>query len=80
MKIELDEKDVYCLCRVLQSLIYVGKYYFGCRFCKYNDECDKEATVHFDDVRRKIGKKTGLYMDKIYNPANPEFYFSQEFK
>ena len=71
----LDEKDLHCITRILQSLMYEGKYFFGCQYCDYREGCARDGTRYFDEARKKLAEVTGLYTDKLYKPDNPGHFF-----
>lgn len=65
-KIKLNDKDIDCIARIFQSLIFAQDEYYGCQFCKYFKECSKSFmtteyhTNHFDIVLNKLQKTTQL--------------------
>lgn len=73
MKIELDEKDVYCMTRVLQGMIYEGSLLYGCEFCKYSSDCrtamKSDRSIYFSELRKHLSEATGLYLGLMqYSP------------
>ena len=65
----LDQKDLHCIARILQSNIFAdGEIFYGCsRYCRYREECardfEKNRTLHFTKVvRPKLQKITGVYI------------------
>lgn len=65
-KISLDYKDLYCLTRHLQDSIYERPMFFGCKCCRYSDEClqmfKEDHRLRIFDLRKKLGEMTGLYL------------------
>lgn len=72
-KTALSEKDLHCMGRVLQSLLYEDSMFFCCSgYCRYSEECGKEFVnsrkIYFDTVRVKVNDALGIYMGKLINP------------
>lgn len=65
-KTELNDKDIDCIARIFQSLIFAHDEYYGCQFCKYFKECSESFmtteyhTNYFDIVLNKLQKITQL--------------------
>lgn len=77
----LNEKDLHCITKILQSSIFKNNLFSGCEYCKYKDECSKSFEInnslHFDIVRRKLQDITKLDMSYMYNPKCPETKFKE---
>lgn len=77
----LNEKDLYCITKILQSSIFENNLFFGCKYCKYKKKCSKSFernhALHFDVVRRKLQNITKLDMGYMYNPKCPETKFKE---
>lgn len=60
----MDEKDLYCIAKVMQGMIFKDEFFGGCRDCKNGKVCmdklQKEKKVHFDIVRMKLQDLTGV--------------------
>ena len=57
---ELSEKELHCVARLLQSAIYSDGLFRGCRFCKYRCAKEKDLAPHFDILRQKLYEMTGV--------------------
>lgn len=71
---ELTEKDVYCIARILQGAYYQGDLYYTCRgYCKYSGECfqpeEGHIALHFPALRQKLEKLTGVFLSPIADKA-----------
>ena len=73
--VELTEKDVACIARLLQGSIFEDSILYACQYCKYGKECleshQKSQDMHVDTVRKKLQQLTGINLDYRYNPDNP---------
>ncbi len=63
----LEQKDLYCLARILQGYNYMDGDMFGCcRYCMYQESCNrdaKEGKMYFTKVvTKKIQEITGVYL------------------
>lgn len=78
---QLNEKDLHCIARTFQGMLYEDSMHYGCRFCKYAEECYKtvenNGELYFDVVKEKLQNLTGLYMGICYDPAKPEETFTK---
>lgn len=64
---ELTEKDLYCLARILQGCEYAdGDMFHCCQFCLYQQQCNELAkkgrTYYTETVRKKLQDITGVYL------------------
>lgn len=76
----LTEQDLHCIARILQGVIFEDSLFFGCNYCHFQKECQKggECAGHFDVIRKKMERITGLYFGYLYNPDNPEEKFNYQ--
>lgn len=70
---ELNEKDLHCMARMLQGQIYEKDMLFCCRgYCKYSKECEDDfknkRKSQYYITRNKIEKVLGIYMGYLLNP------------
>lgn len=79
----LNEKDLECIARFYQGVIFENDMLFGCRYCRFMHECllmeqdgRMKPALHLDTIRKKLGKITGLDLGYAYNPGNPERKFA----
>ncbi len=78
----LNEKDLECIARFYQSVIFEDDMLFGCRYCRFMHECllDRDGrlkpVLHLDIIRKKLERITGLDLGCMYNPGNPESKFA----
>lgn len=76
---ELDEKDLECIARLLQSTIFAEDLLFGCKYCRFSQECHCSNTIknkmHIDVIREKLERITGLDFGYHYDPGNPDAKF-----
>lgn len=65
---ELTEKDIYCIARIIQSSVFTGGWiFYGCQYCRYKNECEKSfenenGKMHYDVIMNKLQQITGLDM------------------
>ena len=64
---DLTEKDLHCIARIFQGVIYKdGDMFHCCRYCMNEKECTQEVktnqTLHFDRVQKKLQDITGVYL------------------
>ena len=78
----MDDKDLMCVARILQSVLFenkMGIVFYGCIFCDNAVECAqlfyKTGNVHFDSVRKTLQDITGVDLGYHYNRNNPEAKF-----
>lgn len=76
----LTEQDLHCMARILQGIIFEDSLFFGCNYCRFRNDCqkDEEYAKHFDTIRKKMERITGLYLGHLYNPDNPEEKFNYQ--
>ena len=72
----LNEKDLTCIARILQSAIYADSLYYLCGCCQHKEDCfDKTKKIqwgyHFLKVREKLQKITGIELS-IFNNKSAE--------
>lgn len=77
MKIEMDEKDVYCMARVLQGVIYEGNPLYGCVYCKYGSDCEtamkNDHPIYLSNLRKNLSEASGLYLGLMqYSPDDTD--------
>lgn len=75
---KLDEKDLYCIARMLQSVLFSDSLFYGCNYCRYRSKCfegDKPAATHLEEVRRKLQDITEVDLKPIYDRNNLEVKF-----
>lgn len=70
---EYSDMEIYCIAKILQSAIFsyavngASGIFYGCRYCKYKNECMPEGVPHkdmmIDKLRRKLQKHTGVDLD-----------------
>lgn len=78
----LNEQDILCVTRLLQSAIHADSILFGCNYCRYRDECMKEFTekdsgkhMYIDDLRIKLMDITGIDLRPCIDPGSPRKKF-----
>lgn len=78
----LNEKDLECIARFYQGVIFEDDMLFGCRYCRFMHECllvgqdgKIKPALHLDTIRKKLEAITGLDLGCIYHPDNPERKF-----
>ena len=79
-KNQLTDKDLHCIARMLQSVLFAENIFYGCNFCKYKNECFQGNTVNnMNDthVRKKLQEITGINLDLFFNRNNPEAKFKK---
>ncbi len=68
---ELTDKDLHCVSRLLQSSIFAESIFYGCNYCKYKNDCFDEAEpkeeMYIDMLRQKLQDITGIDLDPCYN-------------
>ena len=79
---ELSEKDMHCLARLLQGELYEDNKLFCCRgYCKYSGECVEDARNHkkfqYNILREHLEAVTGVYLGYL---ANPEYVYKRMMK
>lgn len=57
---ELSEKELHCVARLLQGAIFSESFVNGCAFCKFRCKTEKDAAPHFDEIRMKLMDATGV--------------------
>ena len=63
MNITLSEKELYCMARLLQSMIFFKEIFHCCKYCKYEPECVQTfPKMEFDLLRKNLDKETGVYL------------------
>lgn len=75
----LGEKDLECIARFYQGVIFESDMFFGCRYCRFVKECYvtgndgriRNPASHMDVIREKMGRITGFDLGYMYNPDNP---------
>lgn len=80
-KLELDEQDLYCIARLIQSAWFQNNLYFACcNFCRYGSPCVSEdrTNARLYPLMEKLGRLTGLDMSLLYDPLNPKEKFSYD--
>ena len=70
----LNEKDLTCIARILQSAIYADSLYYLCGCCQHKEDCfDKTKKIqwgyHFLKVREKLQKITGIELSVFNNKS-----------
>ena len=72
---DLNQKDIYCMARIIQSSVFAkGQIFYGCQYCKYwNDGCEeyvnskaKSGEFHYDVIMKKLQQITGLDMPEKF--------------
>lgn len=67
----LTKKDLYCIARILQGIIYGGNLFQYCDCCPDADDCHHMArqncTNYFSQVRPKLQNATGVYLGLVIN-------------
>ena len=71
-KITLEYKDVHCLTRHLQDAIFDRPLLFGCKCCRYSEECLEAGNFRLNKLREKLGEMTDLYMGMQYFETSPQ--------
>lgn len=66
-RMELTEKDLHCLARILQDCEYAdGDMFQCCQFCLHQQQCNELAkkgrTYYTETVRKKLQDITGVYL------------------
>lgn len=76
----LTERDIHCVARILQGVIFEDCLFFGCQYCQFANACQINGrfAAHFDVIRKKLEWLTGLYFGNCYNPASPEKVFNYQ--
>lgn len=75
---ELNEKDLHCIARMLQGFMYMDRWFWACEGnCRYAEECAKKFgethTTYFNTVvREKLSKITGVYCGVLINRFETE--------
>lgn len=57
---ELSEKELHCVARLLQGAIFSESFANGCAFCKFQCKTEKDAAPHLDEIRIKLMDATGV--------------------
>ena len=78
----LLDQDLHCITRILQSTLYADSIFYGCQYCKYNNDCFPNGTVknhnmHFDEIRDKLQDITGIDTSPCCNPNDLEAKFKK---
>ncbi|NDO45852.1 hypothetical protein [Clostridium sp. MD294] len=69
----LNKKDIICITRVLQSILFkndIGMF-FACKYCEYRPKCiemikqKNTSKFHFNIIRKKLQTITGLDLNII---------------
>lgn len=73
---ELNEKDLHCLARMLQGSFCKRHPFFCCSGdCKYSQDCaesiSQSGKFHFDEVRKKLCDLTGVWITKLEVTSPP---------
>lgn len=62
----LSEKDFHCLARIAQGMRYKNDMFGCCRFCLYQEKCNRKAqegkTYFTETVAGKLQEITGVYL------------------
>lgn len=66
-KNSLTKKDLHCLARTLQGILYMeGDMFGGCNYCLYQEKCNESAkkgrVYLIDNVTKKLQKITCVYL------------------
>ena len=57
---ELSEKELHCIARLLQGAMFSKSFVIGCQFCKFRCKTEKDPAPHLDEVRIKLMTATGV--------------------
>ena len=57
---ELSEKELHCVARLLQGAIFSENFVNGCAFCKFKCKTEKDPAPHLDEIRIKLMDATGV--------------------
>lgn len=77
-KCYLNEKELHCIARMLQSALFADSLFYGCNFCRYRNKCfdgNKPVAMHLDEIRKKLQDITGVDLKPIYDRNNLEAKF-----
>lgn len=75
---ELNEKDLHCIARMLQGFMYMDRWFWACEGnCQYAEECaksfqEKHNTYFNTEVRNKLSEITGVYCGMLINRFEAE--------
>ena len=70
IEMELSEKELHCVARLIQGGVFGKRAFDGCWFCKYRDDCQKADDHQFYDppfykeLAKKITLNTGVDIEK----------------
>ena len=75
---ELTEKDLNCIARIFQGVIYKdGDMFHCCRYCIHGAECSEnvkfQRPIHFDYLRKRIQDITGVYLSTNAHDIEKKF-------
>lgn len=70
---DLTEKDLHCIARLLQGVQYEDDRLFCCRgYCRYSGECAADIQNHrrfqYNILREHLEAATGVYLGFLTNP------------
>ena len=69
----LTEKDLYCIARLLQGIIYEHEICGACKYCRMFKECWTDDLSQWETqyhaTRKHLQEATGLYFGLMHNPA-----------
>lgn len=77
----LDEQDIYCIARIIQSAWFQQDIFFGCaNFCKYGMPClgEDRTNERIYPLLEKLGRLSGLDLSIIDRWSNPIERFSYD--
>lgn len=72
MKIQVEQKDLYCMARLLQSSLYGPNAIYGCLTCKF--KCSTDVSFpNFEKVLFRLQDLTGVDMSIYQIPFEERF-------
>ena len=81
MSTQLNDKDLHCIARIIQSALFADSLFYGCQYCEYCQKCFFEKNCedsYFELLRKKLQDITKIDLSIMCDPNNLEEKFKKK--